>query len=101
MLLDPQTIISSAIYACGITHEIFTGASRDSRVVECRRIVAYLMKKRTVLSYPDIAKAMRRPTHSTVMNQAEIMSAAYRMCPATKELVDLVENMAESAVVSP
>ncbi len=43
------------------------GRSRHKRVVLARSLTAYLTRELTTLSFPEIARAMGRPNHSTIV----------------------------------
>ena len=55
------------------------GSSRHQRVVLGRALVAYLGRNMTTHSYPEIARALGRPYHST------IHTAEQRLCRHIKE----------------
>lgn len=43
------------------------GRGRHARVVLARALVTYLARRLTTMSYPEIARSMNRPNHSTVI----------------------------------
>jgi chromosomal replication initiator protein len=49
----------------------FVGRGRHKRVVLARAMTAYLARSLTTLSYPEIAKGMGRPNHSTVVTACQ------------------------------
>ena len=50
------------------------GRGRHARVVLARSVVAYLSRRLTTLSFPEIARAMGRPNHSTVITAQKRLS---------------------------
>jgi chromosomal replication initiator protein len=49
----------------------FVGRGRHKRVVLARAMSAYLARSLTTLSYPEIARGMGRPNHSTVVTACQ------------------------------
>lgn len=49
------------------TPPIWRGKTRHPRVVMARAIITHLARQLTTLSYPEIARAIGRPNHSTVI----------------------------------
>jgi chromosomal replication initiator protein len=47
------------------------GRGRHKRVVLARALVAHLSRQLTTLSYPEIARAMGRPNHSTIVTACQ------------------------------
>lgn len=60
------TIIEAACEAMQVDRADALGASRHRRAVLVRGIIALLARELTTRSYPEIAKAMGRSTHSTI-----------------------------------
>ncbi len=50
------------------------GSSRHRMVVLARAIIVYLAKQMTTLSYPEIAAALNKPSHSTVVTAVQRMT---------------------------
>lgn len=50
------------------------GSSRHRMVVLTRAIVVYLAKQMTTMSYPEIAAALNKPSHSTVVTAVQRMT---------------------------
>jgi chromosomal replication initiator protein len=76
----------------GVTHvtrgEIFS-TSRHQRVTLARRLMVYLLREHTIMSYPDIARAMCRKHHSTFQSCYETFT---RLLENTPELQTLVND---------
>jgi chromosomal replication initiator protein len=67
-----RAVVVGAIveHVCGQLHvdvEEFCGRGRHKRVVLARALVAHLARQLTTQSFPEIARAMHRPNHSTVI----------------------------------
>lgn len=65
-----HVIISEVCREFRVEHDAFTGNGRHKRVVLARSVCAYLARALTTFSFPEIARHMRRPTHSTVLSAA-------------------------------
>ena len=53
--------------ALGVDPAAALGAGRSRPVVQARALVAHLARELTAMSYPEIARAMGRPSHSSVI----------------------------------
>jgi len=60
-------IIDCVCQTADVDYHDMISTTRAPRVVEARRVAVVLLRARTVMSYPEIARAMRRRSHSTVM----------------------------------
>ena len=69
-------IIDACCGATGVSREDLMSASRHRRVVAARGLVAHLAREMTTMSFPEIALALGRPTHSTVHAAAARFRAA-------------------------
>ena len=58
-------IIGSVCEVTSTTMEELSGSSRHRRIVLARGLVVHLARQLTSQSYPEIARALGRPTHST------------------------------------
>lgn len=52
------------------------GRGRHPRVVLARSITAHLSRRLTTMSYPEIARAMNRPNHSTIITACKRLAGA-------------------------
>jgi len=62
-----ETVISEVCTALCVELSELMGRGRHKRVVLARSLVAYLGRKLTTLSFPELARSMGRPNHSTVI----------------------------------
>lgn len=62
-----EDIIAGVCASLEVSPTEFRGRSRHRRVVLARWISAHLARELTTASFPDIARAMGRPTHSTII----------------------------------
>lgn len=62
-----ESIISVVCQQLGVDPADFAGRGRHHRVVLARSLVAVLARRLTTLSFPEIARAMGRPNHSTII----------------------------------
>lgn len=71
--------------------EVLNG-ERHARVVLARSIIVKLLKELTTMSYPEIARALRRPNHSSVITAARRLDqriSSGRCCDAGPRLGEL------------
>lgn len=54
------------------------GRGRHARVVLARSVTALLSRRMTTMSFPEIARAMARPNHSTVITACKRMTAGIK-----------------------
>lgn len=66
-MTHPTDIIDATLAVTGVTPGEFRGRGRNRLVVLARWTVAYLCRRMTSASYPEIAEAMGRPAHSTAI----------------------------------
>ena len=57
--------------AVGVSVKQLLGSSRQKQVVLARGLVVYLARELTAMSFPEIAKAMGRANHSTIITAAK------------------------------
>lgn len=62
-----EQIILQTCRTLGVEVPDLMGKGRHKRVVLARSVVAHLSRELTTMSYPEIARAMGRPSHSTVI----------------------------------
>ena len=59
----------------------FAGSGRHKRVVLARALTVQISRELTTMSYPEIARAMRRPNHSTVITAHQRLSTQLKTSP--------------------
>lgn len=59
-------VIEATCATIGISREDLLGDGRHRRVVAARGLAAYLAREMTTMSFPEIAAALGRSTHSTI-----------------------------------
>lgn len=62
-----HTIVSQTCAALAVDAADLAGPTRHKRVVLARAIITYIARSLTTQSFPDIARAIGRPAHSTVI----------------------------------
>lgn len=62
-----ERIISRVCDVLGVEYADLIGVERRRRVVLAREMVSYLARRLTTLSYPEIARGIGRPTHTTII----------------------------------
>ncbi|VAX36490.1 Chromosomal replication initiator protein DnaA [hydrothermal vent metagenome] len=62
-----ETILREACAQLRVEAEDLFGKGRHKRVVLARGLIVRLARELTTLSYPEIARGLRRPNHSTVI----------------------------------
>lgn len=65
--VQADEVLAEVCRALGVSRADVLGASRHKRIVLARSVCVHLCRKLTTLSYPEIARAMSRPNHSTVI----------------------------------
>lgn len=68
-------IIDSVCSALGLTREDLSGRGRSKPTVLGRALIALLARRLTRRSYPEIAQAIGRPTHSTIIGAHKRINA--------------------------
>ena len=67
-------VISAVSEHLGVTQAQITGRGRHRHIVLARSITVYLARDLTSMSYPEIAAAMDRANHSTIITAAQRMA---------------------------
>jgi chromosomal replication initiator protein len=62
-----ETIAAEVCGTLGVDIGELRGRCRHARVVVARSLTAYLSRRLTTMSFPEIARAMARPNHSSVI----------------------------------
>lgn len=62
-----ESVIDEVCRALTVDLDRLMGKGRHKRVVLARSMIAFLARKLTTMSFPEIARAMGRPNHSTVI----------------------------------
>jgi len=62
-----DAVIAHSCAALGVDTVDLAGKTRHPRVVLARAVITHLARQLTTLSYPEIARAIGRPNHSTVI----------------------------------
>jgi len=62
-----EEVLEAICQALAVPRAEVLGRSRHKKVVLARSVCVHLCRKLTTLSYPEIARAMSRPNHSTVI----------------------------------
>lgn len=71
-------IVEHVAESLGVDVSELLGRGRHRRVVLARSMVAYLSRRLTTLSFPEIARAMNRPNHSSVITACQRVEAQIR-----------------------
>lgn len=66
-----ETILTTVCQELGMTREQVLGAGRHRHVVLVRSLVVHLVRQMTSMSFPEIAAAMQRGSHSTVITACQ------------------------------
>lgn len=65
-----EAIVAQTCRLLGVDLGDFTGTGRQPRAVLARSITAHLARRLTRMSFPEIARGMGRPSHSTIIAAA-------------------------------
>jgi len=85
----PQQVLQRVCELLVVDPEEVLEGDRHARVVLARSLVVTLLKELTTMSYPEIARALRRPNHSSVITAARRLEqriASGRSCDAGPRL---------------
>lgn len=101
-----ETILATVVDFLKIERARVVGTGRHPHVVMARALVIYLARKMTMMSYPEIAVAMSRRNHSTIITAAQRIEKQLTanptvLMPATMEhvpLAELVEHLKRAVV---
>ncbi|MFT5423617.1 MAG: chromosomal replication initiator protein [Phycisphaerales bacterium] len=77
--LSIRAVVAAACREVGVEMSEFTGRTRVRRVVLARSLAVLVARKHTNLSFPEIARAMQRNNHSTVITQLNSIEARARL----------------------
>lgn len=91
-----EQIVDEVCRALGVSREEVEARGRHVRVVLARAMSTHLARKLTTLSYPEIARALGRPNHSTVITAAQRLDGQL----AANPVVDLGPGRGEEPLVS-
>lgn len=101
----PRRPVPSALIVERVCRSLRVDASdlmsrgRHSRVVLARALVTYLARRMTTMSYPEIARCMARPNHSTVItayNRIKGQMASNQMVEGGPDLAEVsIQSLAE------
>lgn len=69
--LRADEVLSVVCEALSVEVNEVLGSGRHVRVVAARAVAAHLCRRLTTMSYPEIAKALGRPNHSTVITACQ------------------------------
>jgi chromosomal replication initiator protein len=69
--LKVDQIVAAVCRALNVDSSELYGRGRHKRVVLARAVTAHLSRTLTTMSYPEIAKAMGRPNHSTIITACQ------------------------------
>lgn len=69
-----QSVMHLVCARLGVSEADLRGRSRQERLVLARTLTAHLAKRLTTMSYPEIARAMGRPNHSTIITACQRMT---------------------------
>lgn len=86
-----ERILEIVCRELGVDRELVLGGSRHRKVVLARSATIYLARQMTNLSYPDLARAMKRPNHSTVVTAWQRFARQIK----EKQPIPLMPEMAE------
>ncbi len=93
-----EHILEHVEKATGVGREQILGSNRHRLIVLARSLVVYLARQLTTLSFPEIAAAMRRGSHSTIVTantrlqkQFQAERPTFINLPSSSEPVTLTE----------
>jgi chromosomal replication initiator protein len=106
-LIRLDTILKTVCDRLGVTAAQVNGRGRHRQVVHARALTIHLARQLTTMSFPEIAAAMGRPNHSTIITAAQRIQAQIEsntdtvILPATMEALtikDLAQRLRDAVV---
>jgi chromosomal replication initiator protein len=85
--LKLEQITGHVCRVLGVEFDELTGNGRRPQVVLARSLISRLARRLTTLSFPEIARGIGRPTHSTIIAACQRLEA--QMAMETQPTVDL------------
>jgi chromosomal replication initiator protein len=85
--LKLEQITGHVCRVLGVEFDELTGNGRRPQVVLARSLISRLARRLTTLSFPEIARGIGRPTHSTIIAACQRLEA--QMAQETQPTVDL------------
>ncbi len=97
-----ETVLEVVAEEIGVSTEQILGRGRHRLIVLARSLTIYLTRQLTSMSYPEIAAALGRNNHSTVITAAQRMQQQLD-CPPPRPLPAHLdgETLANSSTASP
>ncbi|MDX1565135.1 MAG: helix-turn-helix domain-containing protein, partial [Phycisphaeraceae bacterium] len=83
-----ELIVRTVCESLGVETNKVYGPSRHRRIVLARSIAIYLARQLTTLSYPELARALNRSNHSTIVTAAQRVERQM----SQKQLAGLIES---------
>ncbi len=80
--LRPEAILGCACDLLGVSADEVRGRSRGAPVVLARALAGFLARDLTAMSYPEIARALGRPNHSSVITAVRRFERQVAACVA-------------------
>lgn len=68
------------------------GARRDQHVAFCRQVAMYLLRECTELSYPEIARALHRKEHTTVIHGYWVIQRRMELAPEFRVRIERLKE---------
>jgi chromosomal replication initiation ATPase DnaA len=81
--MKPQVIAQKVAEQMGISFEEVRGPSRIAHIVECRRMIAFMLHERQ-FTVPQICEILQRE-RTTILYQLEVMKSNFVIYPKTKK----------------
>lgn len=92
-----EQIISETCRVLAVELKDLMGRGRHKRVVLARSLIVYLARRLTTLSFPEIARALGRPNHSTVITAEKRLAKQFASESRGGRLQDFVPGMPDGA----
>ena len=83
-------IIDTVAEHYGIKREDIISKKKNQEIAYPRQICMYLSRQLTDETFSNIAKALNRKDHSTIMHGAEKIDVEIKNNPQTKDVIDII-----------
>ncbi len=89
-----EQIITATCQHLRVERAQMISKSRHKRIVLARSLVIHLARQLTTLSFPELARALSRPNHSTIVTAAQRAAEQVK----TRSIVTIADDLAETTM---
>jgi len=94
-MTPPHRIVEAVCEAFGVSQEDVFGPSRTRFASEPRKMIAFLLRRHTILSLDDVTRYLNRENHTTCIYWIKCSKHRMETSPAFRDIVDRIEQQLE------